>query len=273
MYVLVICRQWFVQIHESLNSTTTTANILHLFTMMKLRNMWSFIGSITLSFCILQLSWSWKNLRSRQSKSVVSMMSTSIFPPFVKYQGLGNDFILVDNTNSKSPMYTPEQAIKLCDRNFGIGADGLIFALPGEEGCDYTMRIYNSDGTEPQMCGNGIRCMARFIVDEVEKKKDLGSDLTYTIWTNAGKIVPKVTTSGSITVDMGKPITKAILVPTTLAPTKGEMAIDSEIDVGGKIYKATGVSMGNPHSVSISVSTNECLHSLLFIAVFLQIYC
>ena len=89
---------------------------------------------------------------------------------FVKYHGLGNDFIIVDNTKSSTPLYTPEQAIKLCDRNFGIGGDGLIFALPGENGCDYTMRIYNSDGSEPQMCGNGIRCMARFIVDEIDKK-------------------------------------------------------------------------------------------------------
>ena len=85
---------------------------------------------------------------------------------FVKYQGLGNDFILVDNTNSATPKFSPADAIRLCNRNFGIGGDGLIFALPGENGCDYTMKIYNSDGTEPQMCGNGIRCMARFIKDE-----------------------------------------------------------------------------------------------------------
>ncbi|XP_023522285.1 diaminopimelate epimerase, chloroplastic-like, partial [Cucurbita pepo subsp. pepo] len=69
---------------------------------------------------------------------------------FVKYHGLGNDFILVDNRDSSEPRITPGQAAKLCDRNFGIGADGVIFALPGVNGTDYTMRIFNSDGSEPE---------------------------------------------------------------------------------------------------------------------------
>ena len=77
---------------------------------------------------------------------------------FTKYHGLGNDFILIDNRDSVEPLITPEQAIKLCDRHFGIGADGVIFALPGQKGADYTMRIFNNDGSEPEMCGNGIRC-------------------------------------------------------------------------------------------------------------------
>ncbi|MBN3895579.1 MAG: diaminopimelate epimerase, partial [Nostoc sp. NOS(2021)] len=84
---------------------------------------------------------------------------------FTKYHGLGNDFILIDNRSSSLPVLTPEQAIKLCDRHFGIGADGVIFALPGENGTDYTMRIFNSDGSEPEMCGNGIRCLAGFLAD------------------------------------------------------------------------------------------------------------
>lgn len=166
---------------------------------------------------------------------------------FVKYQGLGNDFILVDNTQQDTPIYTPQQAMKICDRNFGIGADGLIFAMPGVNGGDYTMRIYNSDGSEPQMCGNGIRCMAKFLL-EVEKKPK-NSEAQYKIWTNAGMIVPKVSTDGSITVDMGQPILEAAKVPTTLFATKGDRAIDSTIEIGGKPYQATAVSMGNPHSV------------------------
>jgi len=84
---------------------------------------------------------------------------------FTKYHGLGNDFILVDNRHSSEPVVTPEQAVVLCDRHFGIGADGVIFALPGQDGTDYTMRIFNSDGSEPEMCGNGIRCLAKFIAD------------------------------------------------------------------------------------------------------------
>ncbi|MDD1416746.1 diaminopimelate epimerase, partial [Dolichospermum sp. ST_con] len=75
---------------------------------------------------------------------------------FTKYHGLGNDFILIDNRSSLTPVLTPAQAVQWCDRHFGIGADGVIFALPGQNGTDYTMRIFNSDGSEPEMCGNGI---------------------------------------------------------------------------------------------------------------------
>ena len=95
--------------------------------------------------------------------SASSLTSTSTVP-FVKYQGLGNDFILIDNTKQSSPIFTPEEAMKICNRNFGVGGDGVIFAMPGTDGCDYTMRIYNSDGSEPEMCGNGIRCMAKFLL-------------------------------------------------------------------------------------------------------------
>ena len=73
----------------------------------------------------------------------------------------------------------------LC-RNFGIGGDGVIFALKGLNDCDYTMRIYNSDGSEPQMCGNGIRCMAKFLQD-IEGRKSSAEEIVYKIWTNAGK--------------------------------------------------------------------------------------
>ena len=93
---------------------------------------------------------------------------------FSKYHGLGNDFILVDDRAASAPSISPSQAMALCDRNFGVGGDGVIFVLPGEgvQGVDargdYTMRIYNSDGSEPEMCGNGIRCMARYITSELE---------------------------------------------------------------------------------------------------------
>ena len=69
---------------------------------------------------------------------------------------MGNDFILVDNRSTPEPMITPDAAAAMCDRNFGVGGDGVIFALPADEpGSDYKMRIYNSDGSEPEMCGNG----------------------------------------------------------------------------------------------------------------------
>ena len=89
---------------------------------------------------------------------------------FSKYEGLGNDFILIDDRDKDAPSLTPEQSEKLCHRNFGIGGDGVIFALkPPSDDFDFTMRIYNSDGSEPEMCGNGIRCFAQFL-------KDLGAD-------------------------------------------------------------------------------------------------
>ncbi|MCO5571125.1 hypothetical protein L7F22_024857 [Adiantum nelumboides] len=113
---------------------------------------------------------------------------------FVKYQGLGNDFLLVDNRDSIEPKISPEQAVKLCNRNFGVGADGVIFAMPGIDGSDYSMRILNSDGSEPEMCGNGIRCMARFVA-ELEKTTETKS---YTIHTLAGLIIPKLRDDGQV---------------------------------------------------------------------------
>ena len=165
--------------------------------------------------------------------------------PFVKYQGLGNDFILIDNRAQTEPLLTPEQTIKWCDRRFGIGADGVIFALPGQEGTDYTMRIFNSDGSEPEMCGNGIRCMARFL-------KDLGAPASgngYQIHTLAGRIVPTFTSDGLISVDMGAPILGAADIPTTLAEGDA-LAIDRSLAIGDRTWQVTCVSMGNPHCIT-----------------------
>ncbi len=164
---------------------------------------------------------------------------------FTKYQGLGNDFILVDNRDSTTPQITPEQAIQLCDRHFGIGGDGVIFALPGQEGTDYTMRIFNSDGSEPEMCGNGIRCMARFIADlEADGAQD-----SYNIHTLAGLIVPKLTADGQVTVDMGKPRLIASEIPTTLTDANGQ-AIGQTLEVADQAWQVTCVSMGNPHCIT-----------------------
>lgn len=166
---------------------------------------------------------------------------------FVKYHGLGNDFILVDNRHSSTPIYSSTQSIKLCNRNFGIGGDGVIFVLPGMNDCDYTMRIYNSDGSEPQMCGNGIRCMAKFLT-ELEHLVP-GQEVSYKIWTNAGVIIPKILPDGLITVDMGEPILTPHLIPTLLPATENGRVVEADLAVDGTIYKATAVSMGNPHSV------------------------
>lgn len=165
---------------------------------------------------------------------------------FTKYHGLGNDFILIDNRSSSTPIITPEQAVKLCDRHFGIGADGVIFALPGENGTDYTMRIFNSDGSEPEMCGNGIRCLAAFLADlEGDAKK---SD-QYRIHTLAGVITPQLMSDGQVKVDMGIPKLLAGEIPTTIRPAN-EKVINQPLEVAGKTWDVTCVSMGNPHCIT-----------------------
>ncbi|CAN6904211.1 unnamed protein product [Brassica oleracea] len=165
---------------------------------------------------------------------------------FVKYHGLGNDFILVDNRDSSEPKITQEQAAKLCDRNFGVGADGVIFAMPGVNGTDYTMRIFNSDGSEPEICGNGVRCFARFIAE----LENLQGKRSFTIHTGAGLIVPEIQDDGQVKVDMGIPILKAQDVPTKLPGNKGEAVIQAELVVDGVSWNVTCVSMGNPHCVT-----------------------
>ncbi|MBW4519129.1 MAG: diaminopimelate epimerase [Scytolyngbya sp. HA4215-MV1] len=172
---------------------------------------------------------------------------------FVKYHGLGNDFILIDNRASIDPYLTPEQAIQWCDRHFGIGADGVIFALPGQADTDYTMRIFNSDGSEPEMCGNGIRCMTRFLADL--EAIDQGASLeaiqprAYRIHTLAGVITPKLEETGQITVDMGKPRLLAEEIPTTLT-VPGSQVVNHTLEVAGQTWQLTCVSMGNPHCIT-----------------------
>lgn len=165
---------------------------------------------------------------------------------FTKYHGLGNDFILVDNRSTLTPAITPDQAIKLCDRHFGIGADGVIFAMPGQDGTDYTMRIFNSDGSEPEMCGNGIRCMAAFLADleGVSRKSD-----KYLIHTLAGTITPQLMPDGQVKVDMGEPRLLAGEIPTTLC-TPDQKVVEHRIEVNGKTWEVTCVSMGNPHCIT-----------------------
>ncbi|MEG4958865.1 MULTISPECIES: diaminopimelate epimerase [unclassified Microcoleus] len=192
---------------------------------------------------------------------------------FAKYHGLGNDFILIDNRHSSEPVITPEQAVELCDRHFGIGADGVIFALPGQNDTDYTMRIFNSDGSEPEMCGNGIRCLAKFIADlegseihppqpplakggseskEIDPSVVKGgseSKTEYRIHTGAGVIITELRSDGQVKVDMGVPRLLAAEIPTTLAAPDAKV-IDVPIEVADKSWSVTCVSMGNPHCIT-----------------------
>ncbi len=165
---------------------------------------------------------------------------------FTKYHGLGNDFILIDNRHNDTPCLTSEQAIKVCDRHFGIGGDGVIFALPPQGNSDYTMRIYNSDGSEPEMCGNGIRCLARFVA-ELEGKGN--SNDIYQIQTLAGIICPQLQGGDQVKVNMGQPYLLAQEIPTTLGSPQDKV-IEEALTVAGQTWQVTCVSMGNPHCIT-----------------------
>ena len=171
---------------------------------------------------------------------------------FSKYHGLGNDFILLDNLHSSEPLVTAEEAVRMCDRHFGIGADGVIFALPGQNGTDYTMRIYNSDGSEPEMCGNGIRCLAQFIADKTGKEQ---INKSFRIHTLAGTISPQLKENGQVRVDMGIPQLTAAKIPTTLC-SPDDKVIAQPLEVAGKSWTVTCVSMGNPHCITFVEDTD-----------------
>jgi diaminopimelate epimerase len=164
---------------------------------------------------------------------------------FAKYQGLGNDFVVIDNRHRSEPVLGANGAVQLCDRHFGIGADGVIFALPGTDGTDCSMRIFNADGSEPEMCGNGIRCLARFLAESAESQVPS----RYRIGTLAGVMAPQLRSDGQVTVDMGEPQLLAAEVPTTLCDAN-ERAIAQPLAVDGEHWTVTAVGMGNPHCIT-----------------------
>ncbi|MFM7653544.1 MAG: diaminopimelate epimerase, partial [Vulcanococcus sp.] len=167
---------------------------------------------------------------------------------FSKYQGLGNDFLMLDGREATDPDFvfglTPEQVVQLCDRRFGVGGDGVILALPPSNGGELRMRIFNADGTEPEMCGNGIRCLARFLAD----RDGDGPGRTWQIDTLAGRIVPELLADGTIRVDMGAPFLQPEQVPTTL-PIGAAGLPQGELEVDGEMFAVAAAGMGNPHVV------------------------
>ncbi len=167
---------------------------------------------------------------------------------FSKYQGLGNDFLLLDGRSlgdSEDAFgLTPERVRRLCDRRFGVGGDGVILALPPREGGELRMRIFNADGTEPEMCGNGIRCLARFLADS-------DGDVAPRLWeveTLAGRIVPALANDGRIRVDMGAPFLTPETIPTGLAVGEEGLPV-GVLEVLGQPLAVAAAGMGNPHAV------------------------
>jgi diaminopimelate epimerase len=146
---------------------------------------------------------------------------------FDKYEGLGNDFILVDAAGDD--VVTPAQTVRLCDRRFGVGADGVILVLPARAaGCDARMRVINADGSIPEMCGNGVRCVAVHVAEARGRRTGI-----VRIETDAGERACDVAADGTITVDMG------------IVRLVGERAVD----VDGQQVVLALADAGNPHAV------------------------
>jgi diaminopimelate epimerase len=167
---------------------------------------------------------------------------------FSKYQGLGNDFLMLDGRSAAigdgCMGLSQERIQRLCDRRFGVGGDGVILALPPREGGELRMRIFNADGSEPEMCGNGIRCLARFLADSDGD----GPGRQWQIETLAGRIVPELQADGTIRVDMGAPFLEPATIPTTLAV--GEAGLpQGQLEAGGITFAVGAAGMGNPHVV------------------------
>ena len=163
---------------------------------------------------------------------------------FVKMHGLGNDFVLIDlldQGQGRSDADWARLAVQLCDRHFGVGADGVLLALPSE--CaDVRMRIFNADGSEAEMCGNGVRCLARYARDRRNGGERLSVD------TLAG--VLELTCPGGseqVRVDTGPPWLAARDIPIRV---DAERVLDHPVAVDGRTLRLTAVSMGNPHAVA-----------------------
>ncbi len=169
---------------------------------------------------------------------------------FTKMQGLGNDYVYVNcfEEEVKDPSAV---AVKVSDRHFGIGSDGLILIKPSEN-ADFEMEMYNADGSRGEMCGNGIRCVAKYVYDYgLTDQKQISVEtlggIKYLDLTVANGKVKQVK------VDMGKPVLEAKQIPILLdqadAGKENLSVVDVPITVGGREYRMTGVSMGNPHAV------------------------
>jgi len=162
-------------------------------------------------------------------------------------EGIGNDFLFIDDRNHGIENHIPYHTLsrRLCDRRFGIGGDGMILILNSQV-CDLQFRIFNSDGSEAQMCGNGMRCFARLVYEKQIIRKN-----EFSVETLAGKIIPRILFDkagniDAVKVDMGEPI----LDPATIPFVSNQSQVISEaVEIDGRQIMITAVSMGNPHAV------------------------
>lgn len=175
---------------------------------------------------------------------LTKLIGVDITMEFTKMHGLGNDFIIVFG-EQELPGNASELAVTLCNRFFGIGADGLVYILPSERG-DYMMRIMNSDGSEAEQCGNAIRCVSKYVYEHglVESEQIV----IETLGAGEQKVSLKVTDGvvETVTVDMGEPVLSGLQIPVAI---DAEPVLDQPIEADGAAFQFTAVSMGNPHAV------------------------
>ncbi|HAA89259.1 MAG: Diaminopimelate epimerase [Thermoanaerobacterales bacterium 50_218] len=161
---------------------------------------------------------------------------------FFKWQGLGNDFVILEDCQFAEEKL-PGLARALCDRHFGIGADGMVLLFPGRR-ASLVMRIFNPDGSEAEMCGNALRCVAKYAFE-----KGLVGDPVVEVETKAGikkaRIILDGPEKGLVQVDMGEPVLERERIPVMGPP--GTRVIEEELEVAGEKLEITAVSMGNPH--------------------------
>lgn len=171
---------------------------------------------------------------------------------FTKMQGIGNDYVYVDCTKENKIENPAELSKKVSNRHFGIGSDGLIL-IENSNVADFKMAIYNADGSQAEMCGNGIRCVAKFVFD-----KGLINKENITIETLAGIKQLKLSTENGkvkkVRVDMGEPILEAKKIPVI---SDKNPVIDLQLQVADKTFTATCVSMGNPHAITFVNNVEE----------------
>ncbi len=163
---------------------------------------------------------------------------------FTKMHGLGNDYVYVSTFDQKAPAEPARVAVAVSDRHFGIGSDGLILIGPSER-ADARMRMFNADGSESEMCGNGVRCVAKYVYDHGIARKD-----RVTIETGRGVLTLDLEVEKGkaqrVKVDMGPPVLRASEIPTTLP---GDPPVNVPLQIEGHHLEVTAVSMGNPHAV------------------------
>jgi diaminopimelate epimerase len=164
---------------------------------------------------------------------------------FTKMHGIGNDYVYVSTFDQEAPSDPSTLAVAISDRHFGVGSDGLILIGPSES-ADARMRMFNADGSESEMCGNGVRCVAKFLHDKGIVRKG-----RMTVETGRGVLTLDLEVENDVVarvrVDMGAPILEAAEIPTTLP---GEPPVDVPLTVEGHDLRVTAVSMGNPHVVA-----------------------